>query len=113
MDAYFPLLYPPACGGLASRLAVRFGRTFGSATGVASDPVRLALTLPLVVFGLVLLATEALPLGLCLIAAGVWFYERPGGRGDESFIALLMLAGAIGALAVVAQFAWQHLTGSP
>jgi hypothetical protein len=72
--------------------------------------VRLALTLPLVVFGLVLLATPALPLGLGMIAFGVWFYERPGGRGDEAFIALLMILGGLGAFALVAQFIWQRIT---
>lgn len=73
--------------------------------------MRLALSLPMVVFGLVLLATPALlPLGLGLIAFGVWFYERNGNRGDEAFIALLMILGGLGALAVIAQFIWQRVT---
>lgn len=68
--------------------------------------------LPLVVFGLVLLATPALPLGLGMIAFGVWFYERPGGgRGDEGFIKVLMILGGLGGLAVVAQFIYQRVTG--
>lgn len=72
--------------------------------------MRLALLLLLVIPGLVLLATPALPLGLGMICGGVWIYERPGGRGDERFMALLMTLGGIGALAVIAQFIWQRVT---
>lgn len=72
--------------------------------------MRLALLLLLVVPGLVLLATPALPLGLAMIGAGGWLYERPGSRGDEGFIAVLMLLGGLGALAVFAEFIWQRVT---
>ena len=67
--------------------------------------------LPLVVFGLVLLATPALPLGLAMIAFGVWFYERGGNRGDEGFIAVLMFLGGLGGLSLFVQFIWQRVTG--
>lgn len=73
-------------------------------------PVRFALMLPLVVFGLVLLATPALPLGLAMIGLGVWQFERRGHRGSDGFITLLMILGGLGALAVFAQFIWQRLT---
>jgi hypothetical protein len=73
--------------------------------------MRLPLLLLLVVPGLILLAGPALPLGLGMIAFGVWFYERPGGRGDEAFTGLLMVLGGLGALALVAQFIWQRITG--
>ncbi|HEY1129124.1 MAG TPA: hypothetical protein VGF12_06955 [Roseateles sp.] len=72
--------------------------------------MRLALMLPLVVFGLVLLATPALPLGLGMIALGIWQYERRGHRGSDGFITVLMVLGGLGAAAVVVQFIAQRIT---
>ncbi len=72
--------------------------------------MRLAILLLLVVPGLVLLATPALPLGLAMIGGGAWLYAAPGDRGDEGFIAILMLLGGLGALAVVAEFNRQRVT---
>lgn len=66
--------------------------------------------LPLVIFGLILLATPALPIGLGMIGLGVWQFERRGHRGSDGFITVLMVLGGLGALAVLAQFIYQRLT---
>lgn len=66
--------------------------------------------LPFVVFGLVLLATPALPLGLAMIGGGVWAYERKGNRGDDRFVAALMVLGALGGAAIIVTFIWQRIT---
>lgn len=77
----------------------------------------MALMLLLVVAGLMLLPTAALPLGLLMMFGGWWVYERaPGagrGRGDEGFIAVLMLLGGLGAAALIVRGVWNYLTGAP
>lgn len=71
--------------------------------------MRLAVALPLVVLGMLLLATPALPLGIVLILAGWWVYERAPRRamagGEDRLYAVVGLAGAVGAGLVV----WQYL----
>ena len=59
------------------------------------------------IFGLVLLATPALPIGLLLLYAAWWVYEKTGGRrDDERFTGILMLLGGLGAAMVFITRAW-------
>lgn len=71
--------------------------------------MRLALGLGLTIPGLLLLATPLLPLGLLLVLAGWWVYERSGLRGGDGLITLTMLAGGLGVAMVFAQAAWEAL----
>jgi hypothetical protein len=67
-------------------------------------PVRLPLMLLLAVVGLLLLATPALPVGLALLGAAWWVYEKTGRRDDEGFVGLLMVLGGLGAGAYYLQY---------
>jgi len=60
--------------------------------------MKLFLLVILVVPGLVLLATPALPLGLLLIWLGWWIYERSGMRSSDAFVTVVMVSGGIGAV---------------
>lgn len=57
--------------------------------------MRFALALPMAVFGMLLLATPALPVGLALIYGAWWVYERTGDRGasDDVLPALIFFVG--------------------
>lgn len=57
--------------------------------------MRFALALPLAVFGMLLLATPALPVGLALILGAWWVYERTGSRraSDDVLPALVFVVG--------------------
>ena len=57
--------------------------------------MRFALALPLAVFGMLLLATPALPLGVAMIYGAWWVYERTGDRGasDDVLPALIFFVG--------------------
>lgn len=69
--------------------------------------VRLFLSMLFSIFGLMLLATPALPIGLMLLYAAWWVYEKTGGRGDdEAFTGILMLLGGLGAALVFVTWAW-------
>lgn len=71
--------------------------------------MRLAIALALVVLGLLLLPTLALPVGLLLCAGGWWAYERSsiGGR-DDALITVLMIFGGLGVAAVFIEFVLQR-----
>jgi hypothetical protein len=71
--------------------------------------MRLALSLALFIPGVLLLATPGIALGLLLILAGCWVYDRSGLRSDEGFIAFMIILGAIGAGMVIVQFIWQAI----
>lgn len=71
--------------------------------------MRLALALALIIPGILMLATPALALGLALILAGRWVYERSGLRNGDGFITLLMVLGGLGAAAMVVEFALQRI----
>jgi hypothetical protein len=71
--------------------------------------VRLAIAIALCVCGILLLATPALALGLAMMLAGWWVYERSGLRGGDGFITLLMVLGGLGCAAVVAEFILQRV----
>lgn len=72
--------------------------------------MKFALMVPLVICGIVLLATPALPLGLLLMWLGWWVFERSGLPNGDGLITLLMVAGGLGAAALFVQFAWQRIT---
>jgi len=59
--------------------------------------------LVLVVVGLLCLVTPYLPVGVALIAAGVWFYER-GPADDDALMRVLMVLGGLGAAGAFAAF---------
>ncbi len=67
----------------------------------------------LAIFGLVLLATPALPVGLLLIWLAWRVYERPGRRDDECFTRVLMTLGGLGVAAVFVQFAIEAVRRLP
>jgi hypothetical protein len=81
---------------------------FPLSTIIAS--MKLALMVPLVILGLILLATPALPLGLALIVLGVWIFERSRLPNGDGLITILVVVGGLGACAIVVQFAWQRIT---
>ncbi len=60
--------------------------------------MKLFLLVIVVVPGLVLLATPALPLGLLMMWLGWWIYERSGMRSSDAFITVVMVLGGIGAV---------------
>lgn len=72
--------------------------------------MRLALLVALVIPGLVLLATPLLPLGLLMLWAGWWVYERSSLPNSDALITLLQLMAGAGALAIFVQFAVQRVT---
>jgi hypothetical protein len=71
--------------------------------------MRLALALALSIPGILLLATEVRLLGLLLIVAGWWVYERSGLRQGDGLITFLTVAGGLGVLLMFAEAAWQAL----
>jgi hypothetical protein len=74
-----------------------------------SAPMRLALALLLFIPGCLMLASQFLPLGLVLMWCGWWMYERSGLRGGDGLGAVVMVLGALGALAIVGQYIAQRL----
>jgi VIT1/CCC1 family predicted Fe2+/Mn2+ transporter len=72
--------------------------------------MRFPLSFGLVVFGMLLLATPALPLGLLLVLVGWWVSAKSKLSNDSSgFTTVLMLLGGLGAALVYLQAAWQFL----
>jgi hypothetical protein len=71
--------------------------------------MRLALALGLTIPGLLLLSTPALPIGVALVAAGWWVYERSGLRAGDGLITCLMVLGGLGVVMTFAEFALQVL----
>lgn len=71
--------------------------------------MRLALALGLTIPGLLLLATPALPVGLLLMLAGWWVYERARLPDSEALITVLMVLGGLGVAMTFAEFALQAL----
>ena len=65
------------------------------------------------VFGMLMLPTLWLPLGLLLILAAWWIYERAPRRamagGEDRLYALIGLVAVLGVLIIVAQWAWPHV----
>lgn len=74
-----------------------------------SELMRLALALLLFVPGFLMLASHFLPLGMVLMWCGWWVYERSGLRGGDGLGAVVMVLGALGALAIVGQYIAQRL----
>lgn len=72
--------------------------------------MKLALMVPMMILGIVLLATPALPLGLILMWAAWWIYERSRLSDSDALITVLIVLGGLGAGAVIAQYAWQRIT---
>lgn len=72
--------------------------------------MKMLLMVPMMIFGMVLLATPALPLGLLLMWLAWWIYERSNLSNGEVLITSLMVLGGIGAAAIFAQFIFQRLT---
>lgn len=72
--------------------------------------MKLALMVPLMILGIVLLATPALPLGLLLMWLAWWVFERSRLSAGDGLITVLVVLGGLGAVAVFAQFAWQRIT---
>ncbi len=70
--------------------------------------MRMFLGLGLLIVGILLIPNAAL-LGCVFLYCGWWVYEKSGLGGDDAFIALLQVAGAIGAIGTVAAFFWQRL----
>ena len=66
--------------------------------------MRLALMMALVVPGLLLLATPVLPVGLVLIWAGWWVYERSELPDSDWLITFLATLAGAGILSVYAGF---------
>lgn len=64
----------------------------------------------LVIFGLLTLATPAMLLGAGLIALGGWMLSTITPRQEECFMGVMVILGALGALMIYLQFAWQRLT---
>lgn len=71
--------------------------------------MRALLCLMMVVVGLLLLGTRALPVGLLMIAAAVWLFGAVGPAREERFTAILMILGGFGAVAVAAQFVLERV----
>ena len=71
--------------------------------------MRLAIAIALCITGILLLATPALALGLVMLMAGWWVYEKSGLKGGDGFITLLMVLGGFGCAAVIAEFIWQRI----
>lgn len=74
-----------------------------------SRGVRLTLGLAIAIPGLVLLGTPLLPLGLIMVVAGWWVYERSGLPSGDGLITFLMVMGGLGALMQYVQAAWEAL----
>lgn len=55
--------------------------------------MRLLLGMGFAVFGMMLLATPWLPIGVAMIVGGWWIYERSGLRGDDVLPSLIFLLG--------------------
>jgi len=68
------------------------------------------LSVILVVPGLVLLATPALPLGLLMMWLGWWLYERSALGNSDAFITVVMVLGGFGALAPTLRELLRRLT---
>lgn len=73
-------------------------------------PMKLALAVPLAIFGMVLLATPALPLGLLLLWLAWWIFERSKLSAGDGLITVLVVLGGLGAASIFVQFAWQRIT---
>lgn len=71
--------------------------------------MRLTLTLLLFVPGMLMLASQFLPLGLVLMWCGWWVYERSGMRGGDGLAASVLALGGLGALAIALQFIAERL----
>lgn len=63
----------------------------------------------LVVVGLLLLATPALPAGMLLVGLGLVLFRRVTPASEERFTAALMLLGGVGAAVVGLRFVLQLL----
>lgn len=72
--------------------------------------MKLFLLVILVVPGLVLLATPALPLGLLLLWLGWWTFERSGLPTSDAFITVVLVLGGLGAVGPVALELWRRAT---
>lgn len=75
--------------------------------------MRLTLALLLAIPGMLLLATPGLPIGLGLIWAAWWIYERSGLPSGDGLAAVLMTVAGVGALATYAQFVVEWLRTLP
>lgn len=72
--------------------------------------MRLVLSAVLVVIGLLLLATPALPVGLALMGLAVLGFRSVTPAAEERFTAALMLLGGAGAAVVVVRFVLQQMS---
>lgn len=66
--------------------------------------MKLAIMVPLVIVGLVLLATPLLPVGLLLLLLGWWVFERSRLSNSDALITFLMVVGGCGAVATIGKF---------
>jgi hypothetical protein len=75
--------------------------------------MRQILAAPLVILGLLAMGSSYLPLGLAMVLLGVVLLQRVTVRAEEAFMGLLMIVGALGALAMFVQYALQVIGWLP
>lgn len=75
--------------------------------------MRFTIALALVIPGLILLATPALPVGIGLVWAGWWVFERSSIPEGDGLAAFVLALGALGVALVYGRFILERLTALP
>ena len=67
----------------------------------------------LVILGLLIMGSAYLPLGVVMVLVGAVMFNRVSVRAEETFIGILMILGALGALAPFVQYALDLIVRQP
>jgi hypothetical protein len=78
--------------------------------GVSCGPMRQLLATCLILAGVLAMGSPYLPVGIIMVMLGIVLLQRVTVRAEETFIGVLMILGALGALVPFAQYA-QALIG--